>query len=324
MTQEAPLAAPARQAVSGQDNLIRPFQVEAAGVRGRLVRLGSTVDDIIRRHAYPDPVAKLLGEAIALTAVLAGALKFEGIFSLQAKGDGAIGMLVVDFVSPGRLRGYVQFDPAALEAAAGGETAPIPRLMGTGHLAFTVDQGEAAERYQGIVALEGATLTECAHKYLRDSEQVESAIHLAAERIDDGLGGAIWRAGALMVQRLPEGDPALMARGAEFEPEEWDEDWRRAVALLATATDGEILDPELGADGLLYRLFHEEGIRVFREVDLSFGCRCSATRADTVLASLSETEIGEMAVDGKLLVTCEFCNTTYDFEAALYPPAARP
>ena len=157
------------------DDLIRPFQVEGAGVRGRLVRLGPTVDEIVRRHDYPPPIARLLSEGIALAAILAGALKYEGVFSLQAKGDGITRMLVVDCTSEGKIRGYAQFDAeelARLTAETAGQTLTVPRLMGGGYLAFTVDQGDDTERYQGIVPLEGATLAECAHKYFRDSEQV--------------------------------------------------------------------------------------------------------------------------------------------------------
>ena len=305
--------------VIDQDDLSRPFQVERAGVRGRLARLGPTVDTILQRHDYPNSVATLLGQAIALTSVLAGALKFDGVFSLQAKGDGAIRMLVVDYVSPGALRGYAQFDADMLrdlEDADASDQAPVPRLMGSGYLAFTVDQGTEADRYQGIVPLEGATLGDCAHKYFRDSEQVQSAIRLASARVDNGAGGSVWRAGGLMVQRLPEGDPALLARGVEIDPEEWEEDWRRAVTLLATARDSELLDPELSADALLYRLFHEEGIRVFRDINLDFGCRCSRTRAERVLEALSDDALEDLTVDGKLEVTCEFCNAIYDFEAS--------
>ena len=305
--------------VIDQDDLIRPFQVERAGVRGRLARLGPTVDTILQRHDYPNSVATLLGQAIALTSVLAGALKFDGVFSLQAKGDGAIRMLVVDYVSPGALRGYAQFDADMLrdfEDADASVQAPVPRLMGSGYLAFTVDQGTEADRYQGIVPLEGATLGDCAHKYFRDSEQVQSAIRLAAARVDNGAGGSVWRAGGLMVQRLPEGDPALLARGVEIDPDEREEDWRRAVTLLATARDSELLDPELSADALLYRLFHEEGIRVFRGINLDFGCRCSRARAERVLEALSDDALEDLTVDGKLEVTCEFCNAIYDFEAS--------
>ena len=303
------------------DDIIRPFQVEGAEFRGRLARLGGTVDDIIRRHEYPPPISQLLGEAVTLACLLAGALKFDGIFSLQAKGDGPVHMLLVDFVSPGVLRGYVQFNAEALAEALSDDpklTAVVPRLLGKGHLSFTVDHGEDSERTQGIVALEGATLTDCAHNYFRESEQVQTAIRLAAAPVDDGGGGQIWRAGGLMVQRLPEGDPALLAKGLEFASEEYEDAWRRAVTLLATAQDKELTDPELSADELLYRLYHEDGIRVFRPVDLRFGCRCSADRAEWVLRSLSSESLKDMTVDGQLIVTCEFCSSAYPFEAARF------
>jgi molecular chaperone Hsp33 len=304
-----------------QDDLIRPFQVERAGVRGRLARLGPSLDRILQQHDYPKPVAALLGEAIALATLLAAALKFEGVFSLQAKGDGAVRLLVADVATPGTIRGYAQFDAASLERLAGepgGSERPLPRLMGGGYLAFTVDQGEDTERYQGIVPLEGATLGECAHKYFRDSEQIDAAIRLAAAQVDDGAGGTSWRAGGLMVQRLPEGDPAMLARGVEYDREAWEENWRRAVILLASARPEELVDAELTPDALLYRLYHEEGIRVFRDQGLAFGCRCSAERAEWVLRSLSEEAIRDLSLDGRLIVDCEFCSARYDFAAAQF------
>jgi molecular chaperone Hsp33 len=300
------------------DDLIRPFQLDGAGVRGRLVRLGPAVDEIIRRHGYPEGVSNLVGEAVALSALLAGALKFEGVFSVQAKGDGPVRTLLADFASPGRLRGYAQFDRSKVEGALAAKptgAASVPRLLGGGYIAFTVDQGEDTERYQGIVALEGATLADCAHQYFRESEQIRTAIRLAAAPIDDGRGGAIWRAGGLMIQRLPEGDPALLARGYETDREAGEDDWRRAVMLLATAKDEELLDPELDPDGLLWRLYHEETVRVFDQVALNFGCRCSEARAERVLSSLSQEALADLAVDGRFVVTCEFCSSAYDFPA---------
>src|SRR5579859_395761 len=173
------------------DDLIRPFQIDAHALRGRLVRLGPVFDRVVDQHGYPEPVAVMLGEAMALAALLAGALKYEGIFTLQTKGDGPITLMVADVASSGAVRGYAQFDPAALERV----TAPgnsVPRLLGGGYLAFTVDQGEHTERYQGIVELAGATLAECAHHYFRQSEQVQAGIKLAVGRLAEG--GA-WRAG---------------------------------------------------------------------------------------------------------------------------------
>ena len=304
------------------DDLIRPFQLERAGVRGRLVRLGPTADEIITRHDYPAPVSELLGEALALAAVLAGALKFDGVFTLQTKGDGPVHMMVADVASPGRLRGYAQFDStavAALEQQDSKIGASVTRLLGAGHIAFSVDQGDDSERHQGIVALEGASLADCAHKYFRDSEQIQSAIQLAAGPIASADGETCWRAGAIMVQRLPEGDPALLARGGEaIRDEVAEDDWRRAVAMLASTRVQELLASNLGTDDLLYRLFHEDGVRVFSEVPLEFGCRCSEQRARNVLSSLPKEELSELIVDGRFEVVCEFCNSQYDLPASLF------
>lgn len=304
------------------DDFIRPFQIESAGIRGRMVRMGPMVDEILQRHAYPEPVSRLLGQALALTSVLASALKFDGVFTLQTKGDGAVPLLVADYRSPGRMRGYAQFDDAAVDAAI--EAAPdkepsVPRLMGSGYIAFTVDQGTADDRYQGIVALEGATLADCVHAYFRESEQLDSAIRVAVDETVDADGERSWRAGAIMLQRLPEGDPGMMARGVEYERDEVsEEDWRRAVTLMATAQDEELVSPDLSADELLYRLYHEDGVRVFDSVPLEAGCRCSQERAERVLASLPKSELPDLAVDGELVVTCEFCNASYSFTLAQF------
>jgi molecular chaperone Hsp33 len=292
-----------------RDDLVRPFQLESGPIRGRLARLGATADEIITQHGYPPAIATLLGEALALTAALSSALKFEGIFTLQARGDGPCRMLVADLATPGRMRGYAQFDADAVAAGTGIEDgrASVPRLLGGGYLAFTVDQG-LNDRYQGVVALTGHSLADCAHHYFRESEQIPAAIHVAAGRA--GADGA-WRAGALVLQRLPEGDPALLARGAEFAREESDDAWHRAVTFLATARREELLDPDLDGDDLLFRLFHEEGVRVFEPTPLAFGCRCSPERAVKVLRSLSRAELEEFADDDRIEVRCEFCNRPY-------------
>lgn len=293
------------------DDLIRPFQIERIGVRGRLVRLGPALDDILNRHAYPDLVSHKLGEAVALSCVLAGALKFDGVFTLQTKGDGPISTLLADFKSPGKLRGYAQFDKAAVQELDAGTTPSIPRLLGAGYIAFTVDQGADTERYQGIVALEGSSLADCAHNYFRESEQIETAIILASGKAADD---APWRGGAIMLQRLPEGDPSLLARGVEVERDEIsDDDWRHVVTLLASTQARELIDPNLSGDELLYRLFHEDGVRIFEPTLLQPGCRCSMGRAERILQQIPRSELVDLAIDDQLVVTCEFCNASYTF-----------
>jgi molecular chaperone Hsp33 len=301
-----------------RDDFIRPFQLDKAGLRGRLVRLGGTVNEILDRHRYPPPVSGMLGQAVALSAILAGALKFDGVFTLQTKGNGPVGTLVADFASPGKMRGYAQYDKtriAELMEKDAASRVTVPQVLGAGYVAFTVDQGEDMERYQGIVELQGSSLAECAHQYFRESEQIQTAIRVACQQVGDDDGKPIWRAGAIMIQRLPIGDPAMLARGAEPEGDDIaEDDWRRAVALMASVKDSELTAEDLTADQLLFRLFHEEEVRAFDPTTLEFGCRCSADRAEGVLGSLAESELEELAVDGKLSMTCEFCNSSYVYD----------
>lgn len=224
---------------SHTDDIVQPFQIDPFRLRGRLVRLGPALDRILTRHDYPAPVATLLGEAIALAISLSGALKYEGVFTLQTKGDGPIRLLVADVTTAGAVRGYAQFDAAKLAQLGPEVGSSVPRLLGAGYLALTVDQGEHTERYQGIVALEGATLAECVHHYFRQSEQVEAGIKVAVGQRRDPDGQLRWRGGTLMIERLPKDGGADTAREAE------DEGWRRAMVLMATGTSEELLDPDL-------------------------------------------------------------------------------
>jgi molecular chaperone Hsp33 len=287
-----------------RDNLVQPFQIEAPGLRGRLVRLGDAVDTILKRHDYPLPVASLLAEALALAAALSAALKYDGIFTLQLKGDGPVRMLVTDVTTNGTMRGYAEVAGDLPPASAIAES-PVRSLVGKGYLAFTVDQGEHTERYQGIVELTGDSLTECIDHYFRQSEQFSAAIQVTAGKNDAGR----WRAGAIMLQRLPDQE-AIMAR------EERDEAWRRSVILMSSVTATELLDPTLAPTDLLFRLFHEDGVRVFEQQQINFGCRCSRERAARILASLPREEVEDLIVDGKVTVTCQFCNETQHFSEA--------
>lgn len=279
---------------------IQPFQIEALGVRGRLVRLGPAVETVLGRHRYPAAVAGMLAETLALTAVLASAFKYDGVFTLQTQGDGAIGTLIADVTSDGKLRGYARFDSDRLAAArppaSGG---PVPRLLGAGHLAFTVDQGPDMDRYQGIAELQGATLADCLHAYFRTSEQLQTAIGTAVSPQS--------RAAALMVQRLPAAKNVLDSA---------EDDWRRAVILMSTVTEAEMLDPGLADADLLYRLFHEDGVRLFRPRPLRHGCRCSRDKVAATLGSFARAEVEDMAENGTVTVTCEFCKEDYVFDEA--------
>src|SRR5581483_2534386 len=267
---------------------IRPFQIEALGIRGRAVRLSGVVDEIIRKHAYPEPVAHLLAEMLTLAPALAAALKYEGVFTLQTKGDGPVRLMVADVTSDGAMRGYAQFDAEAVAKLPA--DASVPRLLGTGYLAFTVDQGEDTDRYQGIVELTGATLVDCVQHYFRQSEQLQATFKLATQN-ERGH----WRSGLIMLQRLPVEETPVAAEAAA-------EAWRRAVTLLASCTSKELLDPGLPIDDLLYRLFHEDGVRVFKGHAPRAQCRCSRSRVESVLRSLPRDELKELEVEGGLEV----------------------
>jgi len=282
---------------------IQPFQIEDLGLHGRLVRLGGALDQAFERHDYPSEISNLLGETMALATALSGAIKYEGVFTLQVQGDGPVSPLMADLTSDGGLRGYVRFEEDKLAEALKRDGAVVPRLLGAGHMAFTVDQGPDTERYQGIVELEGGELTECAQNYFRQSEQLETALVAAADTSD--CAGS--RSAALMIQRLPAGTEGSYAR------DEDDEAWRRAVVLMSSITSNELLDPALSASQLLYRLYHEDGVRMYSAKPVRHACRCSEQKVKRTLASFPQDEIADMADDGMISVICEFCKAEYIF-----------
>lgn len=302
-----------------EDDLILPFQAEHADVLGRLVKLGPTVDTILSRHAYSEPVSRLLGEAVTLTALLGATLKTEGKFILQASTDGPVDLLVADYQVPGRLRGYARFAADRL-AELGSEEEGL--LLGKGHLAMTIDRGAESERYQGVVPLEGEGLTEAADTYFRQSEQLPTFIRLAVARhyrsgSRGSEGGWTWRAGGLLVQKLTrEGGHSAKREARAFE-----EDWTRAKMLAETVEDHELLDPMLPADRLLYRLFHEEQVRAYRAVPLESYCSCSRARVEELLRRFSREDLADMVVNGEVWVTCEFCNARYRFDPSSFTDA---
>ena len=292
------------------DDLVQPFRIDPFALRGRLVRLGPAIDRILSQHAYPTPVAAMLGEAITLAVLLAGALKYDGIFTLQTKGDGPIRLMVADVSTDGAVRGYAQYDQAKLDAVSAADGAgvslSVPRLLGGGYIAFTVDQGEDTDRYQGIVELAGATLADCAQHYFRQSEQIQAGIKLAVGRTGPG---DTWRAGGLMLQRVPpEGGYGVIADDVE-------DGWRRSMVLMSSATSDELVDPALTPHRLLFRLFHEDGVRVFDTHPLEARCRCSRERIERILCAFPADELDDMQKERVTTVTCEFCSRRYTFEA---------
>jgi molecular chaperone Hsp33 len=284
------------------DDLVAAFQTEGEPVRGRLARLGPAVNEILRAHDYPEPVANLLGEACALAALVGSNLKFEGRLIVQAQGDGPVRYVVADYDTSGGLRGYCRFDAEKVAEASVGFARPGARsLLGEGVFIMTIDQGADMERYQGVTPVEGETLALCAEQYFTQSEQTPTRVRLAVGQADVGQG-LTWRAGGMLIQHVA----ADATRGSTAEG------WTRAQALLETLGEDELIDPSLSSDQLLFRLFHEDGVRVFGSTPLHAFCRCSEDRITTVLASFDADErAGMVEPDGKIHVTCEYCSKVY-------------
>lgn len=285
------------------DDLAAAFQIEGWPVRGRLVRLGETIDAILSAHAYPEPVAALLGEACALAALVGSSLKFEGRLIVQAQGDGAVRYVVADYDTRGHMRGYCRFDEAEVAAASQGFARPGARsLLGEGVFVMTLDRGPDFERTQGITPIEGESLSLAAEHYFQQSEQIPTKVRLAVGSVvgDDGMR---WRAGGALIQLIAGDD----ARGST------EEAWDRSRALFQTLADDELLDPTITPETLLFRLFHEDGVRLEDARALVAQCRCSRDRIAGVLTSFHPDEQAEMVeADGKIRVTCEYCATVYE------------
>ena len=307
------------------DDTVMPFEVAKLDLRGRVVRLGPAVDAILARHAYPAPVAKLLGEAIVLTVMLGSALKIDGRFILQTQSDGPVRMLVVDFIGPDKVRACARFDKGRVAAAIASGQTTGSALLGKGHLAMTIDQGPDMNRYQGLVTLDGGTLEDVAHEYFLRSEQIPTRVRLAvAEELRAGEGGPShrWRAGGIMLQFLPKAPerarvadlhPGDAPEGVEPHSIEEDDAWVEGQALISTVEDVELIDPSLSSERLVYRLFHEPGVRVFRTAPLRAECSCSRGNVEAMLKSFSQEDRDHMVENGKISVTCEFCSATYQF-----------
>ena len=313
---EGPVRAPSAVPI---DDAVLPYEVDALDVRGRLVRLGPALDEILTRHDYPAPVGKLLGEAIVLTTLLGSALKFEGRFILQAQTDGPVSFLVVDYNAPDRLRAYARYDASRL-----GDAKDSGTLLGHGHLAMTIDQGPNMSRYQGLVALDGGSLEDAAHEYFLRSEQIPTRVRLAVGeewRSSDG-GKHRWRAGGMLMQFLPKAPerarqadlhPGDAPEGIEVHSVAEDDAWVEARSLIETVEDVELIDPDLSGERLLYRLFHERGVRVFNPLALKAQCSCSRDAVAAMLKSFSPDDRAAMVKDDKVVVTCEFCSSVYGF-----------
>ena len=295
------------------DDFCLPFQIEGADVKGQATRLGPVVDHVLSRHDYPEPVARLTGEALILAVLLGVSLKFDGKLSIQIKSDGPVSLLVADYFTPGILRAYAQFDEEKVAEAEKGDGSDVEKMLGEGHFAMIIDQGQDTEQYQGFVPLEGASLAEFAQTYFMQSEQLATSFEVAVaqsfEKHSQAEGGYTWRAGGIMLQHLPSSDA-----GKKVEPEETPaEIWNRVNILLNTTETHELTDPALSAEELLYRLFHEDGVRVYDARNLDAGCACDEEKVRVMLSNFPKEDLEEILQDGEVVVTCEFCSAEYSF-----------
>ena len=315
---EPPIRAPSAIPV---DDAVLPFEVDSLDLRGRLSRLGPALDEILTKHDYPAPVGKLLGEAIVLATLLGSALKFDGRFLLQTQTDGPVSFLIVDFQAPDRLRAYARYDAGRLK-----DGQDSGALLGKGHLAMTIDQGPDMSRYQGLVALDGGNLEDAAHEYFLRSEQIPTRVRLAVG--EEWRGGAgdgpkhRWRAGGMLLQFLPKAPerarqpdlhPGDAPEGVITHEVEEDDAWVEGQSLIGTVEDVELIDPDLSGERLLYRLFHERGVRVFAPLPMRAQCSCSRDAVSAMLKNFAPQDRADMVKDGKVVVTCEFCSSVYEF-----------
>ncbi len=282
------------------DDLILPFSLETSALRGRVARLGHVLDDILVPHNLDDRVAQILAEALTGAVLFAAMIKYEGIFTLQIQGDGAVPLLVVDINSAGELRGYARADKALPKK----KKPKITDLVGKGYIAFTVDQGQGEDRYQGIVPLEGDSFENMCQNYFEQSEQIKTSFRIGARKIDGK-----WRAGGVMLQKMPdEGGLAVVDADTN------DEDWERAHILLQSVKDTELTNADMSSEDVLFRLFHEEGVRIYSTQNVTKGCRCSNEKLEQVLSTLSEEDREECVKDGAITMTCEFCAKDWVFK----------
>tara|TARA_B100000378_G_scaffold71642_2_gene54951 strand:+ start:4207 stop:5127 length:921 start_codon:yes stop_codon:yes gene_type:complete len=290
---------------SNPDDFVAAFTSDTLPITGRIARMGPrSLSPILHRHAYPDHLGEILGEAVLLSTLVGSAMKFQGRIMAQAEGDGPVSMLVGEYRTDGGVRAYSRFEPdrwAYLEKVNKGAKPHMPQLFGPqGALALIIVQDtEHVQPYQGIVPLNKGTLAECAEDYFRQSQQVQTCLALSVRR--DAAGD--WHAGGMMIQKLAGDD----SRG------DTEEGWREAQALFATLQPDELCSEEISAEDLLFRLFHEGGVRMQSPEPLDDSCTCNEERLRHTLAGMPDESLHEMAEeDGTLGVDCQFCARHYD------------
>jgi molecular chaperone Hsp33 len=290
------------------NDFIQPFLIDHSSIRGRLVRVGKVLDDILNAHNYPPAVSLHLAEQVVIACLLSATLGKDGILTVQAKGDGAVRFIVVDVMAGGTLRGYAEVDKSRLKKS---KKQTLPEMLGKGYLAVTLDEGPSGERYQSVVELQGESVSDAFKGYFLQSQQGEISVHVAVRAPDKT--GRHWSAGGIIIERMPvEG-----GKRAELTREEQDEVWERTKLFMRTLKDSEMLGENITPQNLLYRLFNEDGVWVYKLQPLKAGCRCSRARIRNVLKTLPKEELLQSLDEkGKMSVHCQFCNQRESFSRA--------
>lgn len=289
---------------------VQAFRLENIGTRGRLVRLGPTLDAVFTHHDYPMAVAASVAEAVLLTALIGQAIKLRWKLSLQIRGNGPLRLIATDFHAPsrkgapGRLRAYAGFDDVLHEPDAGSGI----ELLGEGYFAVIIDQGKDLRPYQGITPLAGDTLADCAETFFFRSEQLRSLFRIAILSRTGDDARMTWQGGGLMMQQLPSGN----RNAADSDHED---SWERVRVLLDSATTDEMIGPDVSPEQLIVRLFRSENPLISEAFPVAFGCNCSPERVRQSLSIYSARDIGTMTnSDGKVTADCQFCGAHYEFE----------
>ena len=295
------------------DDHVTVFGIDGQPVRGRAVHLGPAIHSALTgpegEERYPPLVARMLGEAMMVGALVARALKFDGRLVVQCHGtnEGAISLLVADCSSDGDIRGYARWDEDMLKQVTLDNRNPdAEALLGGGTFSMTIDQGPDMDQYQGLAPIEGATLGACAESYFNQSEQIPTRVRMAIGQVQDAGAEPEWRGGAVMIQKVADDE----ARGDTADA------WNTAETLLNTVTDAELIDPAVSQNRLLFRLFHEEGVRILSQGAITANCKCSRERLEATLRSFEADAVEEMAENDIISANCEFCGTVYDFPIA--------
>ena len=309
------------------DDTVLPFQLDQSDIRGRVVRLDGTLDEILAQHDYPAVVETLVAETALLTALIGQTIKLRWKLSLQVRGDGPARLVATDYYAPtaegepARIRAYASFDPDRIDP----EGEPFPQI-GSGYLAVLIDQGKGTEPYQGITPIAGGSLAACAETYFAQSEQLPTRFSLRFGRSSEPGAEERWRGGGVMLQHMPKASPFVQGGGSgeggllsadDVLQGDEREDWSRANLLLDTVEEFELIGPGVQSTELLVRLFHEEGPRVFDAQPVAFGCTCSADRVRQSLSIYSARDIAHMTTeDGIVTADCQFCGAHYEFDPA--------